>query len=269
MLASIWKLPVVFVCQNNQYAEYTGLTEYTLLESLATKAAAYRMPGVRVDGNDPLAVYEAAQIAIERAKRGDGPTLLEAVCHRLQGHAFGSDDAHMDKAALEAAKKAAPLPVFRARLLAQKVASETDSLRWNPQLVPKWTKRSPLREAPRCRHLKNSIQTFSPQCCPFPSSTSALPRGAPLIPAPAPGTRKITFGAAITDALDIALGRDKNVFLLGEDIADPAGGVVKTTYGLSTKYGRDRVRPTPIAETAIVGAAIGAALAACVPSPKS
>ncbi len=264
-LASIWKLPVVFVCQNNQYAEYTGLTEYTLLESLATKAAAYRMPGVRVDGNDPLAVYEAAQIAIERAKRGDGPTLLEAVCHRLQGHAFGSDDAHMDKAALEAAKKAAPLPVFRARLLAQKVASETEltalesAARAEVDEAIAFARSAPL---PAPEELYTDVF----------ASTSSIPEldqrpaaGAPRSPAPAPGTRKITFGAAITDALDIALGRDKNVFLLGEDIADPAGGVVKTTYGLSTKYGRDRVRPTPIAETAIVGAAIGAALAGMRP----
>src|SRR4029453_771011 len=72
--------------------------------------------------------------------------------------------------------------------------------------------------------------------------------------------REMTFGEAINDALDFALGSDPRVFLLGEDIADPPGGVVRLTQGLSTKYGNDRVRATPISEQAIVGAAIGAAV---------
>ena len=73
-------------------------------------------------------------------------------------------------------------------------------------------------------------------------------------------TREMTFGEAINDALDVALASDPTVFLLGEDIADPPGGVVRLTKGLSTKYGTDRVRATPISEQAIAGAAIGAAL---------
>jgi TPP-dependent pyruvate/acetoin dehydrogenase alpha subunit len=125
-LASIWKLPVVFVCQNNQYAEYTALAEYTRSRSFAKKADGYEMPGIRVDGNDPVAVHAAAGEAIARARRGEGPTLIEAVCHRLQGHAFGSDDAHMDKPTLEAAKKSAPVGAFRARLLAEGVAAEAE-----------------------------------------------------------------------------------------------------------------------------------------------
>src|SRR4029450_1800521 len=72
--------------------------------------------------------------------------------------------------------------------------------------------------------------------------------------------REMTFGEAINDALDFALGSDPRVFLLGEDIADPPGGVVRLTQGLSTKYGTARVRATPISEQAIAGAAIGAAL---------
>src|SRR5690606_15066499 len=87
---------------------------------------AYEMPGVRVDGNDPVAVHAAAGEAIARVRRGDGPILIEAVCHRLQGHAFGSDEAHMDKQALKAAKEAAPLVTFRARLLAAGLASEAE-----------------------------------------------------------------------------------------------------------------------------------------------
>lgn len=259
-LASVWKLPVVFVCQNNQYAEYTSLAEYTLLKSFANKAAGYEMPGVRVDGNDPLAVYEAAGAAIQRARRGEGPTLIEATCHRLQGHAFGSDIAHMDKAALDAAKKAAPVPRFRARLIADGVASEAElaaldaKVRAEVEDAIAYARSAP---APGAEELHSDVFGNTAAIPELDTRSAAKAQGTP---APDAGTRQIPFAAAITDALDVALSRDPRVVLFGEDIADPAGGVLKATYGLSTKHGRERVRPTPIAETAIVGAAIGAAL---------
>lgn len=265
-LASIWQLPVVFVCQNNQYAEYTALAEYTRSANFARKASAYEMPGVTVDGTDPLAVYEAASSAFARARRGEGPTLIEAVCHRLQGHAFGSDDAHMDKAALEAARKAAPVPRLRKRLLddgqateaelseidAKAVAEVRDAVEFARQAAP-----------PADSELYTDVFASVDQIPELAAKDSRrkTARGAPANAA----TQTLTFGGAITQALDLALARDERVFLLGEDIADPAGGVVKATYGLSTKHGRNRVRPTPIAETAIVGAAIGAALAGMRP----
>ena len=91
-------------------------------------------------------------------------------------------------------------------------------------------------------------------------------RGTHGVATPLPPTERVlTFSQAVTEALAIALEADPRVFLLGEDIADPAGGVLKTTYGLSTRFGRDRVRPTPIAETGIIGAAIGAAIAGMRP----
>lgn len=264
-LASVWRLPVLFVCQNNQYAEYTSLAEYTRLRSFAAKADGYDMPGVRVDGTDPLAVYLAAQAAIERARRGDGPTLIEAVCHRLQGHAFGSDDAHMDKAALAQAKQAAPLPVFRARLLAERLCTEPELAAIDRQLRAEVDDAIAFARAappPAAEELYTDVLASPAQ---IPELDRRPPARAAGSPAPAAGTRQLTFGGAITEALDLALGRDARVIVMGEDVADPAGGVVKATYGLSTKYGRHRVRPTPIAESAIVGAAIGAALAGMRP----
>ena len=263
-LAAVWKLPVVFVCQNNQYAEYTGVAEYTLTQSFAQRADGYGMRGVHVDGTDPLAVHEAAREAIARARRGDGPTLIEAVCHRLQGHAFGSDDTHMDKAALAAARQAAPLVTFRARLVAEGHATETQlaaieaAARREVDEAQEFARNAP---PPAAEELYADVFAS-------PAQIPELDRRAPARPSAAAvpaGTRSISFSAAITEALDIALARDPDVLLLGEDIADPAGGVVKATYGLSTKHGRHRVRPTPIAESAIVGAATGAALAGLKP----
>jgi 2-oxoisovalerate dehydrogenase E1 component len=257
-LASIWKLPVVFVCQNNQYAEYTALAEYTRCESFAKKADAYEIPGVRVDGNDPMAVYATAGDAIARARRGEGPTLIEAVCHRLQGHSFGSDDAHMERKALDAAKPAAPIGAFRARLLAAGVASESEfvllekGIRADVDDAVAFARAAP---PPAPEELYTDVFA-SPAVIPE-LDVRGSNRAAPVAEA---GARKLPFAAAITEALDVALARDPRVVLLGEDIADPAGGVLKATHGLSSRYGRERVRPTPIAETAIVGAAIGAAL---------
>ncbi|MGX9787789.1 thiamine pyrophosphate-dependent dehydrogenase E1 component subunit alpha [Mycobacterium sp. MMS18-G62] len=116
-LASVWKLPVVFVCQNNKWAEYTRLEAGTSVANIAERAAAYSMPGVTVDGNEPVALYEAAGQAIVRARHGDGPTLLEAVTYRFCGHYFGDQGEYIPAAELAAAVAEDPIPRYRQRLL--------------------------------------------------------------------------------------------------------------------------------------------------------
>lgn len=88
-IGAVWRLPVVYVCENNQYAQWTPQKEVTLVTDIASMASAYGIPGVQVDGMDVLAVYEAAGEAIERARRGAGPTLLECKTYRFHGHNFG------------------------------------------------------------------------------------------------------------------------------------------------------------------------------------
>ena len=124
-MAAVWKLPVLFVCQNNGYGEHTRYEIATSAAKISDRAASYQIPGVTVNGNDPLAIYAAAQTAIERARAGGGPTLLEACTFRFQGHVFGDADAYMQKGEKEAAMKQDPVPMFRAWLLAQGHASET------------------------------------------------------------------------------------------------------------------------------------------------
>src|SRR6266851_5698276 len=87
-LAAVWRLPIIFLCENNQYALSTASGRTTAGESIAGRAAGYGIPGVRVDGNDVLAVYEAARQAVERARAGQGPTLVEAVTYRWGGHSM-------------------------------------------------------------------------------------------------------------------------------------------------------------------------------------
>jgi len=121
-LAAVWKLPVVFVCQNNLYAEHTPLRTGTSVERIADRAASYSIPGVQVDGNDPVAMYHAAGEAVERARRGGGPTLLEARTFRFNGHVLGDPGAYIPKEEYQAAQAQDPVPKFRQWLLDQKQA---------------------------------------------------------------------------------------------------------------------------------------------------
>jgi pyruvate dehydrogenase E1 component alpha subunit len=124
-LASVWKLPVVFVCQNNGFAEHTRYENGTSCARVADRAASYSMPGIRVDGNDPIAMWNVAGEAIERARNGGGPSLIEAMTFRFHGHIFGDADAYMDPAEKAAAMECDPVPAFRTWLLANEHASES------------------------------------------------------------------------------------------------------------------------------------------------
>jgi acetoin:2,6-dichlorophenolindophenol oxidoreductase subunit alpha len=116
-LASVWKLPIVFVCQNNLYAEHTALAIGTSIERISDRAAAYRIPGVTVDGNDPIAMYWAAKEAIDRARSGGGPTLIEAMTFRFLGHVYGDTSEYIPAEQLERAKVNDPVPRFRQSLI--------------------------------------------------------------------------------------------------------------------------------------------------------
>jgi pyruvate dehydrogenase E1 component alpha subunit len=125
-LAAVWKLPVIFMCQNNRYAEHTKLADGTSVERIAMRAAAYGIPGVTVDGNDPIAMYEAAATAVRRARSGEGPTLLEGITYRFFGHIMGDDMKYQPAEERQAAMDADPVPAFRVWLLAEGVAEEVD-----------------------------------------------------------------------------------------------------------------------------------------------
>jgi pyruvate dehydrogenase E1 component alpha subunit len=116
-LASLWKLPVVFVCQNNRYAEHTRFDAGTASDSVSARASSYNMPGVSVDGNDPLEMYRAARESIERARRGEGPTLIEAHTFRFRGHLVGDAGDYIPASEMAAAVAADPIPLYRQWLI--------------------------------------------------------------------------------------------------------------------------------------------------------
>jgi len=125
-MASLWKLPVIFYCQNNGYGECTRYDKATAVAHVADRAAAYNMRGVTVDGNNPRELWTAAGEAIARARRGEGPTLLEAKTFRFMGHYFGDPGAYIPKEEYAAAQARDPMPACRAEVLRSGAASEAD-----------------------------------------------------------------------------------------------------------------------------------------------
>jgi len=125
-LAAIWHLPVVFVCENNLYAMGTRQTRVMLIDNIADRAAGYGIPGVVVDGNDVLAVYEAARVAVERARQGGGPTLMECKTYRLRGHSRFDPAAYRPKdEVIEWLRKDA-IARFQAKLLEMGIITEAE-----------------------------------------------------------------------------------------------------------------------------------------------
>jgi acetoin:2,6-dichlorophenolindophenol oxidoreductase subunit alpha len=125
-MAALWDLPVIFVCQNNLYAEMTPTQDTMKLERVADRAAGYGMPGVRVDGNDPLAVRSALDEALQRARSSAGPTFIECVTFRFRGHYFGDRMPYIPKDQLAAAMAADPVPRFRAHLADAGICGEDE-----------------------------------------------------------------------------------------------------------------------------------------------
>ena len=257
-LAAVWGLPVIFLCQNNGYGEHTAFADHLRVEHVAQRAAAYGMPGVTVDGNDPVAVYGAVAEAAARARAGEGPTLVEAVTYRLFGHVFGDRMTYVDPAELEEAWTREPVARFRHTLVTRGLLSEegASSVERDAASLAATTL-AEVVELPE----PDPDEVLTDVVAPAPK-ISAPTASAPTVSAPktppAEGQPEMSVRSAITLALDEALAADPRVVLLGEDISD--NGVFGVTKGLAAKHGADRVRDTPISEQAIVGAAVGAAL---------
>lgn len=122
-LASLWKLPVIFLCQNNRYAEHTAFADGTSAKQIIDRAPGYSMAACKVNGNDPEEMYRAARAAVDRARAGEGPTLIEAMTYRMLGHTFGADFSYVPQALQDEAKANDPIPLFREALIAKGVAT--------------------------------------------------------------------------------------------------------------------------------------------------
>ncbi len=254
-LASVWSLPVVFVCQNNQYGEHTRYSDTARNPSVVDRAAAYGMKGIKVDGMDPVATHLAAKEAVAHARRGDGPVLLECVTFRTLGHVLSDKNEYMDQEHLAEQIANDPVPRFRAWLIAEGVADDEALTKIDDQVGAEVDGAYEQAAADPDADPATVIEDN------YASSTVTDEPGEDAEP-----NERLTFRNAINQAMDQALADDDRVFVMGEDVADSAGGgVFHVTDGLSAKHGEDRVRNTPISEEAIMGAAVGSAMAGMRP----
>ncbi|MFQ5516641.1 MAG: thiamine pyrophosphate-dependent enzyme [Acidimicrobiia bacterium] len=253
--AGIHRLPVIFVVENNQYAISVPETE-EIAGSLADRAAGYGMPGVRIDGNDILTVYGAVTEAVARARRGDGPTLIEARTYRYYAHTSDDDDkAYRTAEEVEMWRRRDPIGVLKQYLVENRLLDdETDAT---------------VEEA-AAAEVGGAVAAAEAAADPVDPMSHVYAR--PIEPetavtevSPSRAGEEMNLITAINRALHDILEARPDTVVFGEDVADPKGGVFKATQGLTNSFGRDRSFNAPLAESAIVGAAIGMAAAGMTP----
>jgi 2-oxoisovalerate dehydrogenase E1 component len=248
-LASIWKLPVLFVCENNQFATEIPFSYAAGNPTVAGRAASYGIPGVDLDGNDVLAIHAAAADAVERARKGHGPTLLECRTYRTRPHAEGMGDfTYRTREEVEEWKPRCPIVRLRKHLIDSSLARESDLA---------------AVEASVNSEVESAHQAAESAPWPDPASAAthvyAEPNSAPTIAAPSPGNRQISYMQATLEALAHEMAHNQKIFVLGEGIGK-RGGNFKTTAGLYDLHGPERLCDTPISERGFVGLGGGAAM---------
>jgi 2-oxoisovalerate dehydrogenase E1 component len=261
-LAGAWKLPVIFMCQNNQIAEYTFIPDYTASPDFAGRAAGYGFTGVKLDSRDPIGFYKGMKEVIEQVRAGKGPVFVEAITHRHGPHAGVGDSKDITAEALAKAKEEWPVPRTRALLIEAGICTEAELTEIEEAAAKEVEDAIVKALACKITPVEETLldvyadPTVPPQRGVFPIRAEEK--------TPSGETKVMLMAEAIGDAQRTALLKDPEVFLLGEDIGDPPGGVFATSRGLQTEFGK-RVRPTPIAEQAIIGAGTGAAIAGMRP----
>ena len=245
-LAAVWKLPVVFVVENNGYGLSTPTASAVPVEDVADAALGYGMAGAVVDGNDVEAVIASVQTATQRARQGEGPTLLEMKTFRVRGHEEASGTRYVPDDLIERWAARDPVAQYRARLAAAGASAldEVDrQLEAEVEEVAEWALTQPeVTGTDEAEH----AAVFAPSAPPAPA-------------APAETTPDVRFIDALSQGLMGAFDADPATVLMGQDVAE-YGGVFKLTEGFLDRFGPDRIRNTPIIESGALGCALGLAL---------
>jgi 2-oxoisovalerate dehydrogenase E1 component len=266
-LAGIWKLPVLFICENNQFATEVSFHSAAGNPKVAERGGTYGLPGYEVDGNDVEAVYQIAGAAIDRARSGGGPTLLECQTYRTRPHAEGMGDfTYRTREEVEEWKTRCPI-----RRLRQLLAPDTED---SASAVNGHATRAALDaiDAEVARLIALAHQFAECSLWPDPQTATHHVHDerpqvyAPTLTVPAKGepVRELTFMKATHEALAKEMAKNPAIFVLGEGIGQ-RGGNFKTTEGLFDRYGPERLRDTPICERGFVGLAGGAAMVGARP----
>ena len=263
-MAGLWQLPVVYIVENNLYGMSVPIEKAAAKLDIADRACAYDMPGEVINGMELLTVRDTVGRAVERARKGEGPSLIECQTYRWYGHSRSDPRAYRTKEEEAEWRSRDPIPNFAAWLVDSGVCSqdEIDALEEKVEdaieVATEFALGSPFPPGEEVEAFVYApFQWTEADYAQERRLREACQRGEP-------GTRKVLYRQALQEAAREEMLRDPTVFIMGEDVG-LYGGAYGATRGLFEEFGGERVRDTPISEATIGGAAVGAAMAGMRP----
>lgn len=253
--AGVHRLPLVFIIENNRYAISVPTNEQ-VAGSICKRAEGYGFNGYLIDGNDPLVVYQAVKDAVDLARGGQGPCLVEAETYRYYAHTSDDDDRlYRSREEVEEWRRHDPVVTLKQYLIEERLLSASDEKRIEAEVVETVGKAIEVAEAaPRPDDPYSHV--YARVIEPMPAATA---------PDPAPVGPEVNLITAINRAIHDVMRAFPDVVTFGEDVAGNKGGVFKATQGITDAFGPERCFNTPISESLIAGIAIGMSATGMVP----
>lgn len=249
-VAAVWNLPVIFIIENNGYSISTPTSEQFRFKSFTEKGKAYGIQAQKINGNNVLDVYEAVQKAARSIRRNPKPIIIEAETFRMRGHEEASGTDYVPEELFSKWEKLDPIENFERFIIKEKVLTEKEVDQTHAEIKEKidlaWEKTSHYNfpEADTSKELLDVYAQHEPHIKVPDFNKSSEKR----------------FVDALNDSLNQSMSKDENLVLMGQDIAE-YGGVFKVTQNLMEQFGKERVRNTPLCESAIVGIGLGLSIA--------
>lgn len=243
--AAVWKLPVIFVIENNGYGLSTPVREQFVCENLTDKGIGYGMKSVSIDGNNILEVFQAISGIAREIRQNPEPWLVECRTFRMRGHEEASGTKYVPQSLMDEWAAKDPVQQYENYLFENKILDKAKKeeifLKIKQEIDLAWqeTEKEPVVESTEEEEISDVYTPFMQE-----------------VTHPGDAMVEKRFVDAVSDGLDQAMARHENLILMGQDIAE-YGGVFKVTQGFVDKYGKSRVRNTPLCESAIVGIGLG------------
>jgi 2-oxoisovalerate dehydrogenase E1 component len=254
-VAAVWDLPVIFIIENNGYGLSTPTSEQYRCESLVDKAYGYGIEGIKIDGNNVLEVFDTIRGVRNYCIDEQKPYLIECMTFRMRGHEEASGVKYVPKELLEEWEKKDPVRTYEEWLLSSDIIDVDELCAINDALRFKIE-----QELKAGLAFEKNVINLEEELNDVYASTGVTPMSFALSKAAFPKrSEPIRMINAISEALDQSLTIHENLVVMGQDIAE-YGGAFKVTEGLVDKYGKERIRNTPLCESAIIGAALGLSL---------
>ena len=243
-VASVWKLPVIFLIENNGYGLSTRPNEQYACKDLIDRAAGYGMRSAKIDGNNIIEVFTTIRKIAAELRENPEPFLLECVTFRMRGHEEASGTKYVPQELMDVWAQKDPIDNYEKWLLEEKILTEAQA--------------KALKERYK-KDIQKAVDVMFAEPEPVADTAEELAdvyAPAPAVTPPTQPGRELRFIDALSDGLREAMKRHPELVLMGQDIAD-YGGVFKITNGFVPEFGKDRVRNTPLCESAIVGIGLG------------